>query len=318
MNWALDRFTRFDKTATGQRHLTYRQALERAHEQRKQRLAEAGAGETVGALVPGGLDQPPSPKVEAQEKEDTVLRALEAEIPVPPELKDAQVDTRPPGSALTPLERGSFKPRMDEYLDEVIPADISTAEEQLRWRELRQTERAYEARVAKRKPGRAKCQGVPIDARGHDWFKVPAQMCWECMECGLEASVGNWNLVKGKMHAVAAYKTGRAQKMFAALAAGDVAFMSPGAVELAEKKRQLMLKEASRPEVPTGMDDFAAMEVLSLNERTTFEEGESGACLNCGAPQVVHRRVKEERAKILGVQLYRTTLRCPQHGVDAT
>lgn len=275
----------------------------------------------------GALAQPPPSaelvaKPEAGERDDLVLRALEADIPVPEALKAPHGEQ---GVMLTPLQRGSFMPRVDEYLNEVVPPDISDEEEQLRWRELRTAEKTYEKKIAKRKPGRAVCQGVPIDARGHDWMKIPGQGAWECLECGLEASIGQWNLDRGKMREVGAYKTDRAQKMFKELGEGNIAFMLPPGAEallndhekaLLARRTELIKADVARPEVPEGFrdDPFAAAAVKSLHERSAYEEGKDGVCLNCGSVRVAHK----PHMQVISGNVERERLACPQHGVDAT
>lgn len=357
VNYALDRYTRAEKNATGERGRTYRQALELAAK-RRQELGEPGRGLTrdeelrlvSGALPPtssgmelaGGIAAgQPQPPAEADERDEVVLHALESDLPIPEEYRTEHGDR--PGAQLTPVQRGSFVPTVDEVLNEIIPPDISSEEERLRWRELRLAEKTYARKVKKRKPGVAKCQSVPIDGRGHDWMKVPGQSCWECMGCGVEASIGLWQLRDGKMHEVAAYKQPRAQRMFKALADGNVNFLLPRAtadadnpaptlggkvlpyernLELpkAERERlELVRQQCERPEVPEGMraDPMAALEVQSLEERPEYKAGPENVCQNCGAVKAAHKELHTPLL-VSGLRLERSSLRCPQHGVDAT
>ncbi len=319
INWALDRFTRADKNERGERGLTYRKALERAAEQR--RLASEGMGAPQGESLVSNPTQPP-PHPSNDQRDELVLRALEADLPVPEDMKTPHGEAPGPGEALTPIERGSFVPRMDEYLGEIIPADISSEEDLARWRELRAAEKLWKKRSKFK--GRAPCQGMPIDARGHDWMKVPGQGSWECL-CGLEASIGLWNLRDGRMHEVGAYKTTRAQRMFQQLEAGQASFMLPRGrlAELDEgrhaARHALVQEQIARPEVPGAMreDSMAALEVLSLEERTEFApSADSTLCLNCGSVFESHKEHLAPAAP--GSPVLRTRRACPQHGVDAT
>jgi hypothetical protein len=210
-----------------------------------------------------------------------------------------------------PLERGSLIPTVREYLDESMPPYISTEEEALRELELRVSIRAYQAAAAARakRPGPAVCQGVPLEARGHVWWKVPSQPVYECIECGLEASTLRYDLQLGKVRPLGLTSSREFAKMQGALEHGRVEFLLPSGLR-PETPVQLVAYEARKqlmPLVPTGLED-ASPEIKRPGQRTAWLGTYGRPCENCGSVCELHRPDPDIEGRIY----------CPQEGIDVT
>lgn len=326
VKWLLQRWRRYWKDVTGQRQGRWEMERVKAH-------GDAPAVEPeVHELVAGQLLQPTLLLEGKEERADALVELIDGKLEETGKgvtLEDLDrwlaekrqgADVEPvegePRTKKGPLERGSMLPTVAEYLRETLPGYITTEEEALRELEFRTALKTYRQAAAARaaRPGPAVCQGVPLEARGHVWWKVPCQPAYECIECGLEVSTLRWDLQAGKLKPLGLTGTREFGKMKEAIEGKRFEFLLPSG-QRPESPKELAAYEARNrlmPLIPAGLED-AASRIKQPSQRTEWVGGSadapwSGPCQNCGSILELHRPDLD-----IAGRLY-----CPQEGIDIT